>query len=152
MTLAPAADEARPRPPPVVHARAGITLRRQVSPGEGRVLDVQQWGGGAPLMTYATQRGGVHGRDLRMQRDAWVVPAPPRLGLLQQASLSVSCYLIYSSVPTLDGACRGAQLQVPPLTSLARMYVYSRRHKRAATLSLGLKTLNFTNLGEGSRL
>lgn len=61
----------------------GITLRRQVSPGEGRVLDVQQWGTAPALMLYSTQRGGVHGRDLRMPRDAWVVPAPPKLGLLQ---------------------------------------------------------------------
>jgi hypothetical protein len=60
-------------------------VRRQVSPGEGRVLDVQQWGAAPPLMTYTTQRGGVHGMDLRMERDAWVVPAPPRLGVLQQA-------------------------------------------------------------------
>lgn len=62
----------------------GITLRRQVSPGEGRILDVQQWGSAPALMIYATQRGGVHGRDLRMPRDAWVVPSPPNLGLLQQ--------------------------------------------------------------------
>jgi len=62
----------------------GITVKRQVSPGEGRVLDVQQWGAAPPLMIYSTQRGGVHGMDLRMERDAWVVPAPPNLGLLQQ--------------------------------------------------------------------
>jgi phosphoinositide-3-kinase regulatory subunit 4 len=62
----------------------GITLRRQLGPGEGRVIDVQQWGGSPSFMTFATQRGGVHGRDLRMQRDAWVVPSPPALGVLQQ--------------------------------------------------------------------
>lgn len=64
----------------------GITLRRQLGPGEGRVIDVQQWGGSPAFMTFATQRGGVHGRDLRMQRDAWVVPSPPALGVLQQVS------------------------------------------------------------------
>lgn len=48
------------------------------------MLDVQQWGSAPPLMIYSTQRGGVHGMDLRMERDAWVAPAPPKLGLLQQ--------------------------------------------------------------------
>ncbi|GBG00520.1 phosphoinositide 3-kinase regulatory subunit 4 [Raphidocelis subcapitata] len=65
----------------------GITARRQVSPGEGRVLDVQQWGGAPPLLVYSTQRGGVHGLDPRAPRDAWVVPSPPELGLLTQVVL-----------------------------------------------------------------
>jgi phosphoinositide-3-kinase regulatory subunit 4 len=60
----------------------GITARRQVSPGEGRVFDVQAWGGSPFLLTYVTQRGGVHGLDLRSGRDVWVVPSPPSLGLL----------------------------------------------------------------------
>lgn len=59
-------------------------MSRQISPGEGRVLSVQQWGASPALLLYATQRGGVHAMDLRAGRDVWVAPAPPRLGLLQQ--------------------------------------------------------------------
>ena len=73
----------------LTHPSPGITMRRQISPGEGRVLNVQQWGPAPPLLLYATQRGGVHGMDLRMGRDVWIVPAPPRLGYLQQ----VCCFL-----------------------------------------------------------
>ena len=52
-------------------ARAGL---RQVAPGEGAVVQVQQWG---PLLLYSTQRGGLHAWDLRMDRDAWQLPAAP---------------------------------------------------------------------------
>lgn len=52
-------------------AHAGL---RQVAPGEGAVVQVQQWG---PLLLYSTQRGGLHAWDLRMDRDAWQLPAAP---------------------------------------------------------------------------
>lgn len=85
----------------------GITLRRQLGPGEGRVVDVQQWGSSHAFMTYATQRGGVHGRDLRMQRDAWVVPSPPSLGVLQQVRAR--------------HVCRSLRLRIHGLTSVCHM-------------------------------
>lgn len=62
----------------------GITSRRQLSPGEGAVLRVQQWGG---LLVFATQRGGVHAYDARSGRDAWYIPSPPALGLADQLVL-----------------------------------------------------------------
>ena len=45
-----------------------------MAPGEGAVVQVQQWG---PLLLYSTQRGGLHAWDLRMDRDAWQLPAAP---------------------------------------------------------------------------
>ena len=45
-----------------------------MAPGEGAVVQVQQWG---PLLLYSTQRGVLHAWDLRMDRDAWQLPAAP---------------------------------------------------------------------------
>lgn len=64
--------------------RAG---RCQVDAGEGAVLEVQEWGG---LVLYATQRGALHGYDLRMGGDAWVLPCKPlEVGMAVRAHVCV---------------------------------------------------------------
>lgn len=65
----------------------GITSQQKLSPSEGAILHVKQWG---PLLMYVTQRGGVHAWDTRMKRDAWVLPASPRLGLVGHTALDSS--------------------------------------------------------------
>lgn len=60
----------------------GVVAKRQLSPGLGAVLDVQQWGSG--LMLYGTQRGGVHGWDLRSRGDVWSLRSPSSQGLVEQ--------------------------------------------------------------------
>lgn len=52
---------------------------RQLSPGQGAVLDVAGWG--PHLLLHVTQRGGVGAWDTRTARDAWALPCPPALGL-----------------------------------------------------------------------
>jgi hypothetical protein len=77
---------------------SGITCQRQISPAEGPLLAVQPWGSNHTSSTtysgiscsttspdphvllYLTERGGVHGWDMRQQRDAWVIPSAPHLG------------------------------------------------------------------------
>lgn len=33
-------------------------------------------------MIYATQKGGIYARDLRMKKDAWKLPYEPKFGLI----------------------------------------------------------------------
>ena len=48
--------------------------QQELSPGEGPVLRVREWGG---LLLFSTQRGGLHAWDLRAGKDAWRIPCPP---------------------------------------------------------------------------
>ncbi|KAK9806003.1 hypothetical protein WJX73_003643 [Symbiochloris irregularis] len=59
----------------------GLTGRCQVAPDEGAVLDVVEWGG---LLLFATQKGALHGWDLRCKRDAWTLPCRPHEGLMHR--------------------------------------------------------------------
>ena len=59
----------------------GVVGKRQLSPGEGAVMDVQQWG--PHLLMYVTQRGGVHAWDLRAKQDVWLLRCRPALGLTE---------------------------------------------------------------------
>ncbi|MEW5319540.1 MAG: hypothetical protein WDW38_010685 [Sanguina aurantia] len=65
--------------------QTGVVCLRQLSPGQGAVTEVTQWG--PHLLLYATQRGGVHGWDLRVKRDVWVMAGPPALGLTQAVAV-----------------------------------------------------------------
>ncbi|KAG2443160.1 hypothetical protein HYH02_009570 [Chlamydomonas schloesseri] len=57
----------------------GVVAVRQLSPGQGAILEVAPWG--PNLLLYVTQRGGVCAWDTRTQRDAWSLPAAPARGL-----------------------------------------------------------------------
>lgn len=77
-------SQSAPAAPCCIRRPAGVTALRQLSPGEGAILQVVPWGGHPQLLLYASQRGGVHCADLRCAADAWHVPAAPSLGLAQQ--------------------------------------------------------------------
>eukprot|EP00210_Caulerpa_lentillifera_P004626 g4412.t1 len=63
---------------------SGISNRHEVCPDEGAILNVQQWGA---LLLYTTQRGILHGWDLRMKKDAWHIKTTPKEGLIRSVGV-----------------------------------------------------------------
>ena len=45
-----------------------------LNPEAGALIDVQPWG---DLVVYASQRGGLHARDVRAKHNVWQLPCKP---------------------------------------------------------------------------
>ncbi|GLI69871.1 hypothetical protein VaNZ11_014588, partial [Volvox africanus] len=79
----------------------GVAAVRQLSPGQGAILEVASWG--PHLLLYVTQRGGVAAWDSRTQRDAWVLPCAPVRGLPEHLLADPS----HSASWLMTGSSRG---------------------------------------------
>jgi len=67
---------------------AGSTELRTVNPNEGPILSVVHFNGDSfSLLVYATQKGFLHGWDLRSKSEAWVMQIRPEFGFLTAMSL-----------------------------------------------------------------
>ena len=66
------------RPPPTVERYTGAAEIRQAAPGEGAVTSLDRVA--ARVVCYASQRGGLHGWDLRQPNEAFRIRLPPQLG------------------------------------------------------------------------
>lgn len=68
---------------------SGSSLIRSVNSGEGEILSVQHFNSDiASVVTFATQRGGIHGWDLRMPKEAFRFLVRPELGYVTSMTVS----------------------------------------------------------------
>jgi len=67
----------------------GLSQVRIIDPSEGAILAVNHFNSDvASLVTYATQRGGLHGWDLRAAKEAMHLPLRPELGYATSMTIS----------------------------------------------------------------
>ena len=68
---------------------SGTSVVRTIDSAEGEVLSVQHFNSDiASVVTYATQKGGVHGWDLRMPQEAFRFTARPELGFITSMTVA----------------------------------------------------------------
>ena len=76
-------------PTPGVSIESGASIIKTLDSMEGPIVSLQHFNGDVcSVLTYLTQKGGLHGWDLRASREAFQLPVRPELGYPTSMTLS----------------------------------------------------------------